>query len=86
MGLFNFFKKSDNTSRNMAKDRLKTVLNQDRMMISANALAKMKAEIIDVVSNYVDIDRDNMMIRVDDSTSTRNTILIAKIPVRAKKI
>ena len=54
-----FFKglgKNDNTSKSKdaAKERLHLVLMQDRANISADFLALMKQEIIEVIKKYID--------------------------------
>ena len=49
MGLFSFFNKEENKSKNVAKDRLKLVLIHDRAMLSSGMLEQMKDDIIAVI-------------------------------------
>ena len=86
MGIFDFFKKEENNSKNIAKDRLKFVLIHDRAMLPASVLEEMKDEIIAVISKYVDIDKEALNIEVTENPENkRSTALIANIPLVAKK-
>lgn len=86
MGIFNFFKKADDKSKNIAKDRLKLVLIHDRAMVSSSVLEEMKDELISVISKYVEIDKDALNIEVAQSPENkRRTTLIANIPLVMKK-
>ena len=86
MGIFDFFKKEENNSKNIAKDRLKFVLIHDRAMLPASVLEEMKDEIIAVISKYVDIDKEALNIEVTENPENkRSTPLIANIPLVAKK-
>lgn len=86
MGIFNFFNKSSDKSKNIAKDRLKLVLIHDRAMLSAGVLDQMKDEIIEVISKYVDIDRDELNIDIaQNPENSRRTTLVANIPLKPKK-
>lgn len=86
MGIFNFFNKESNKSKNIAKDRLKLVLIHDRSMLSSGMLEQMKDEIIEVISRYVDIDREELNIDIaQQEDNVRRTTLVANIPLRVKK-
>jgi cell division topological specificity factor len=65
-------------SGKLAKDRLQFVLVQDRIKLPADRLQAMKAEIITVISKYVDVDLDNVDFNL--SNRERNGLLIAEIP------
>lgn len=85
MGIFNFFTKDSDKSKNIAKDRLKLVLIHDRAMLSAGTLEQMKDEIIEVISRYVEIDRDELNIDIaQQEDNMRRTTLVANIPLRVK--
>lgn len=87
MGIFDFFKKSDTQSKNIAKDRLKLVLIHDRAMLPSGVLEDMKDDIIAAISKYVDIDRNSLNIEVAQSPENkRRTTLIANIPLIIKKL
>lgn len=67
------------TSRDIAKERLQLVLVHDRIKISPAMLDKMKDELINVISRYVEIDADS--VEVTFSQSKRESRLVADIPV-----
>jgi cell division topological specificity factor len=74
------FGRSNNTSRNVAKDRLRLVLMHDRSDIPAPMMDEMRRELLAVLSKYVEIDENQLDVsleRVDDSVA-----LIANIPIR----
>ncbi len=72
------------TSREIAKDRLRLVLVQDRVNLSADKMNELKDELIKVISKYVEIDRDGIEISL--SQTARQSQLTANIPVlRARK-
>ncbi len=86
-----FFKKfgkkeeEDNSSGEAAKERLHLVLMQDRANVSADFLDMMKQEIIDVIKKYIDIDEEEMDVRLtnqikDDGTNGAPA-LYANIPI-----
>lgn len=86
MGIFSFFNRDSNKSKNIAKDRLKLVLIHDRAMLSSGMLEQMKDELIEVISKYVDIDRNELNIDIAQSPdNNRRTTLIANIPLRPRK-
>ncbi|MBR8701760.1 Cell division topological specificity factor [Fusobacterium sp. DD29] len=86
MGIFSFFNKDSNKSKNIAKDRLKLVLIHDRAMLSSGMLEQMKDELIEVISKYVEIDRNELNIDIAQSPdNNRRTTLIANIPLRPRK-
>ncbi|QNM15475.1 MULTISPECIES: cell division topological specificity factor MinE [Fusobacterium] len=85
MGIFSFFNRDSNKSKNIAKDRLKLVLIHDRAMLSSGMLDQMKDEIIEVISKYVDIDKNELNIDIAQNTeNNRRTTLVANIPLKPK--
>ena len=75
--------KKGNTSKSVAKDRLKLVLIHDRCNISPSVMDDIRKEIIDVISKYVDIDVEKLNIEMTDvEDEGRKTALIANIPIR----
>ena len=85
MALFN---RSEN-SRNVAKDRLKLVLIHDRANVSPQFLEMLKSEIINVISNYMDVQYDELDIRLTKTKSEQDNkvfpALIANIPIKNVK-
>lgn len=77
--LTRFFSK-DNTSKDVAKERLRLVLVHDRADISPHVMDSIKEEIVKAISRYMDIDETKMEV---DLTNSANTVaLTANIPVR----
>lgn len=84
MEILSFLKKKKSSS--VAKDRLKLVLIHDRTMLSPRVLQALKEELIQVISKYVDIDKDSINIEVcQESKKDREAALIANIPIKMKK-
>lgn len=67
------------TSREIAKDRLRLVLVQDRVNLSAEKMNELKDDLIKVISKYVEIDRDGIEIAL--TQTARQSRLTANIPV-----
>jgi cell division topological specificity factor len=67
------------TSREIAKDRLRLVLVQDRVNLSAEKMNELKDDLIKVISKYVEIDRDGLEISL--TQNARQNRLTANIPV-----
>ena len=76
-------------SGDVAKDRLKLLLIHDRMNCSTELLEMMKADIIAVISKYVDIDNDEFNIEIatmeTDETHRKSPVLSANIPIKSIK-
>jgi cell division topological specificity factor len=67
------------TSSQTAKERLQLVLVHDRSNLSPDQVAAMRDEILEVISRYVDFDRDNVQINL--ASEDRESILYAEIPI-----
>ena len=68
-------------SAGTAKERLKMVLINDRTDLTPGALEKLKDEILQVISRYVDIDPDTVSIEM--TQEGREQRLVADIPVKS---
>lgn len=83
MSLFN--KKP--SSKDVAKDRLKLLLIHDRVNCSTQILEMLKTDIIRVISNYMDIDEDELDIQITHTESDDNNgsvpMLYANIPIKS---
>ena len=81
--------KNDNKSKDAAKERLHLVLMQDRANISADFLALMKQEIIEVIKKYIDVDENSIDVRLtnksNDDGTTGAPVLYANIPIVSVK-
>ena len=89
MELFNHLGKRS-PSREMAKDRLKLVLIQDRVQCTAQVLELLKVDIIKAITKYMDIDEDEMDIQITQITAEDNNgenvpTLYANIPIKGMK-
>jgi len=87
MDIFSFFNKKEK-SKNIAKDRLKLVLVQDRATCSVNFLEMLKNDIIKVISTYMEIDEDGLDIQITPgggSEGESSPALYANIPIKSMK-
>jgi cell division topological specificity factor len=73
------FGRAEPTSREIAKDRLRLVLVQDRVNLSPEKMNELKDELIRVISKYVEIDREGIEISL--TQNARQSSLTAIIPV-----
>ena len=81
--LMKIFGKSEKSSKEIARDRLKVVLIHDRANVSPEIMEQIKNDIIRVISNYMDINQKEMDISLaNDSDSVA---LVANIPVNRMK-
>jgi cell division topological specificity factor len=73
----------DSGSKNVAKERLRLVLVHDRSSISPQLLETLRTELIQVISNYMDIDENGLEVTLDSNGNT--VALVANIPVVGMK-
>lgn len=71
------------TSKEIAKDRLKVVLIHDRANISPEVMQALKNDIIEVISHYMDINKNEMEISLENDDNS--VALLANIPVNRIK-
>ncbi|NPV09658.1 MAG: cell division topological specificity factor MinE [Anaerolineae bacterium] len=82
MSLFSrLLRRSQPSSRDVAKDRLQLVLVHDRIRIPPSQLAALKEELLAVISRYFDVDRDG--VEITFAQSQRASRLVAEVPVFA---
>jgi len=89
LDLSKIFGRSNQSSKEYAKERLKLVLVHDRANVSPQFLEMVKSEIIKVITNYMDVDESALDIQItktksDDGDSTVPA-LVANIPIKNMK-
>ena len=75
------------TPKEVAKDRLKLILIHDRGDISPETIEKIRVEILDVISKYIEIDADDVEIALNrtEDKGSNNPALVANIPIKNVK-
>lgn len=84
--LMKYFGQKKETSSSIAKERLKLVLVHDRSNTSDDLLQKIREEIMEVISKYMDIDTEGLDIQISETESTEKNgvvpVLYANIPIK----
>ena len=82
--ILKLFKKEE-SSKNLAKERLKLVLIHDKANVSPQFLEMVKGEIIKVIKQYMEIDEDSLDIQLTKTKSDAGDrivpALVANIPI-----
>lgn len=84
--LFKFLGK-ENSSKNVARDRLKLVLVHDRSNCSPELLEMVKGDLLDAISSYIEFDEvglDIKITRTEDGPDGKPA-LVASIPIKNMK-
>ncbi len=87
--LFSFFTKQK--SGNIAKDRMQVLLAIDRKktsVISEETIDKIKEEIMQVISKYLEIDMASLDVKIERQTDQSGRIVsavVANIPINKNK-
>lgn len=81
--IFNIFAKG-NDSKQVAKDRLRLVLVNDR--VNTQLIENIKYDIIKAMQNYMDIDEENFSITISQTVNKQSGIktpvLFADFPIK----
>ena len=87
MNLFSFLT-GKQKSKDVAKNRLKVVLVQDKGGLSEEMLSKLQEEIMEVISRYIEIDDNTMDVgvkKIETDDGEFVNALVANIPIRMVK-
>ncbi|NME94635.1 cell division topological specificity factor MinE [Clostridium cochlearium] len=86
MGIFDMFSKK-NSSKELAKDRLRLILIQDRCSVSPEILDEIRKDIMNVISKYVEIDEQELDIKMTtaEEIEGNSPALVASIPIKSMK-
>ena len=67
--------RNQKTSKEIAKDRLKVVLIHDRANISPEVMQALKNDIIEVISHYMDINKNEMEISLENDDNSVDYVM-----------
>lgn len=75
------------SSKDVAKDRLRLILINDRSSLSPQVLENIRREILEVISKYVEIDSSEVEIALTKTDMEEGNLpaLVANIPIRKAK-
>ncbi|TCK98092.1 cell division topological specificity factor [Natranaerovirga hydrolytica] len=87
MSLSNLLNRKSSSST--AKDRLKLLLIHDRANCSPEVLEMLKSDIINVISDYMEIDKEGLEFEItqtqSDSSDASVPALYANIPIKSMR-
>ena len=73
----------EESSRDIARKRLKMVIISDRTAVSPEVMKRFRADLIQVLSNYFEIDEHDMNLSLENESDS--CALIANIPLRGMR-
>lgn len=88
MDLLKVFSNKTTTPKDVAKDRLKLILIHDRGDIDPETIDKIRMEILQVLSKYIEIEADDVEIALNRAGSNEEgngPALVANIPIKIKR-
>ena len=88
MDLLKVFSNKTTTPKDVAKDRLKLILIHDRGDIDPETIDKIRMEILQVLSKYIEIEADDVEIALNRAGSNEEgngPALVANIPIKGKR-
>lgn len=72
--------RGDEQSKQVAKERLRLVLVQDRTCLSAHELEALKEDLLAVISKYLEIDEGGPEVNLEQDG--QSVALVATIPIK----
>ncbi|NLA57348.1 MAG: cell division topological specificity factor MinE [Firmicutes bacterium] len=78
-----FWNRDSDSSKQIAKERLRLVLVHDRVNVSPSLLEALKEDLLEVISKYMEIEENGLEVNLDRSENS--VALVANIPVRRMK-
>lgn len=87
MGFFSLFT-GKQKSKDVAKNRLKVVLVQDKGGLSEDLLEKLQVEIMEVINKYIEIDDATMDVgvkKIENEEGDFVNAFVANIPIKMVK-
>lgn len=84
MDFFKMFS-SKSSPKDVAKDRLKLILIHDRGDLPQETLEKIRTEILEVISKYIEIEKEDVDISLSlaEEGQGNSKALVANIPIKA---
>jgi len=82
------FSREDVSSKDIAKERLRLILVHDRANVSPKFLEMIKSRLIDIISDYMEIDEEGLEVkltRMDKEKDVTVPALVANIPIKKVK-
>lgn len=81
--VFNWFGRRSKAPKEVAKDRLRLVLMQDRLSLAPHVMEQMKDDVILAISKYCEIDKTNIEFSWKEMEDEK--ALVANIPIVSVK-
>jgi cell division topological specificity factor len=75
--------KGDDSSKDVAKKRLKFALVYDRLDVSDDVLENLQRDIVEVISRYFEIDKDGLSLDIQESGDL--SALVLNTPILSKR-
>ncbi len=75
--------KTDSGSSSVAKERLQFILVQDRIKLSPQQMEEMKADLVEVITRYIEVDKEK--IDMDISREEEKMAMVANFPLKKQR-
>jgi cell division topological specificity factor len=88
MDFLRLFGRDDVSSKDIAKERLRLILVHDRANVSPQFLEMIKSQIINIISDYVDIEEEGLEVKLTRMKKDEDATvpaLVANIPIKRIK-